>query len=131
MSRVRLVAALTALAVLALTANALGSILRGGGRDDPQMPVKLIVSATEVTFSYSAVRVDCSDGSRVRQGGAIHAAHINERGRFRDRLEVEGATSVVRGRLVGRRASGSLTYDLIYAGGECHSGKVPWKAKQK
>ena len=131
---------LLALAVAVLQASpALGAIYRGTGTDDPQMPVKVAVDGREVTFRYADVLVDCSDGSQVRQGGAVHAGRLNSENRFKDTLEVEGAdtshidltTSVVGGKVTARKAWGTVVYDLSYDGGECHSGEVRWSAKRR
>jgi hypothetical protein len=121
--------AAAASAIAALPASA--RVYRGAGVDDPEMPVKVKLSGTDVIFEYTDVRVGCSDGSEPRQGGASHSDRLNDRRRFRDRLEIEGATSLVKGKVRDQRATGTLHYDLAYEGGECHSGKVEWKAKRK
>ena len=41
------------------------------------------------------------------------------------------ATSVVGGKVGARRATCTITYEMEYDGGECHSGVVEWKAKRK
>jgi hypothetical protein len=43
---------------------------------------------------------------------------------------VQMATPVVRGG-GARRATGTISYEMEYDGGECHSGVVEWKAKRK
>lgn len=116
---------------LVATATASASIYRGTARDDAQMPVKLTLRGEAVTFAYSDVITRCSDDSEVRQGGAKHNTVLNERGRFNDTFEVDGATSLVRGSVQGRKATGIVSFDLVYDGGECHSDKVEWKAKRK
>ena len=116
---------------LSLAAVANGSTYRGAGVDDEQMPVKLKLTDGDLIFDYTDVLVHCSDGSSPRQGGASHTDRLNQRNRFKDRLEIGGATSLVKGKVKERKATGTLTYDLAYEGGECHSGEVEWKAKRK
>ncbi len=116
---------------LVVAASASASIYRGSARDDAQMSVKLALSGDSLTFKYSNVRTGCTDGSEVRQGGAEHNTVLNELGKFKDTFEVGGATSLVRGSVQGRKATGIVRFDLIYDGGECHSDKVEWKAKRK
>jgi hypothetical protein len=132
-------ALVAAFALLAIAASpALAAIYRGAAVSDEQMPVKVRLSGDDLTFEYEDVLVECSDGSRPRQGGASHTDRLNERGRFKDQVGldspepgVEEVTSVVKGKVRKRKAAGTLTYDLDYAGGECHSGVVKWKAKRK
>jgi hypothetical protein len=128
--------AFTLLAVAAVPASA--ATYRGAAVGDGAMPVKLKVTGRDLIFEYEQVRVVCSDGSQPRQGGAAHPDRLNARGRFKDRLVVEDpspgvqmATSVVRGKVGTRRATGTITYEMEYDGGECHSGVVEWKAKRK
>jgi hypothetical protein len=128
--------AFTLLAVAAVPAS--GATYRGAAVGDGAMPVKLKVTGRDLIFEYEQVRVVCSDGSQPRQGGATHPDRLNARGRFKDRLVVEDpspgvqmATSVVRGKVGARRATGTITYEMEYDGGECHSGVVEWKAKRK
>jgi hypothetical protein len=119
-------------------APALAATYRGAAVDDPAMPVKLKVTGDVVIFDYTDVLTECSDGSQIRQGGLKHSDRLSERGRFKDRVEltepkpeIKGATSVGKGRVRKRKASGTLSYDLVYHGGVCHSGVVEWKAKRK
>lgn len=128
--------ALALLAVAAVSVSA--ATYRGAAVGDGAMPVKLKVTGRDLIFEYEQVRVVCSDGSQPRQGGATHPDRLNARGRFKDRLvvedpspEVQMATSVVRGKVGARRATGTITYEMEYDGGECHSGVVEWKAKRK
>jgi hypothetical protein len=121
--------AAAASAIAAMPATAL--VYRGAGVEDPEMPVKVKLTGADVIVEYTDVRVGCSDGSEPRQGGASHSDRLNDRRRFKDRLALEGATSVVKGKVRDRKATGTLRYDLAYEGGECHSGKVGWKAKRK
>ena len=128
--------AFTLLAVAAVPVSA--ATYRGAAVADGAMPVKLKVTGRHLIFEYEKVRVTCTDGSQPRQGGATHPDRLNARGRFKDRLVVEDpipavqmATSVVRGRVGVRRATGTITYEMEYDGGECHSGVVQWKAKRK
>ncbi len=123
-------------ACLALAASAAAMTYRGSGVEDPQMPVRLQIGADEtVAFEYADVLVDCSNGESLPEPGAEHLTSLNEAGRFRDVVteEVEGgsAASSVRGRVGALRARGTVSFDLVYAGGECHSGSVAWKAKRK
>ncbi len=126
-----------AVACLALAASAAAMTYRGSGSDDPQMSVRLQLGADEtVAFEYADVLVDCSNGESVREPGAEHLTSLNELGRFRDAIseEVEGgsvASSSVRGRVGALRARGTVNFDLVYLGGECHSGSVAWRAKRK
>lgn len=129
-----LAVALIAVAV----APALAATYRGAAVDDRAMPVKLKLTGDDLIFEYTDVLVECSDGSERRQGGAKHPGRLNERARFKDRIEieeptpeVEEATSVVKGKVGKRKAAGTITYDLVYHGGMCHSGVVEWKAKRK
>lgn len=139
MKRVVAAAALAVPLAVVLAASAYGSIYRGAGTADPQMPVKVTLTGTKVDFSYSDVLVTCSDGSQVRQGGAVHVARLTPDGRFRDMLAVEGentstidfTTSLVRGRVTTKKAWGSVVYELEYDGGECHSAEVHWAAKRR
>jgi hypothetical protein len=117
---------------------ALGATYRGAAVDDPAMPVKLKVTGDVVIFGYTDVLTECSDDSQIRQGGLKHSDRLGEHGRFKDRVELEEpkpeielATSVVKGRVGVRKAAGTLSYDLVYHGGMCHSGVVEWKAKRK
>jgi hypothetical protein len=110
---------------------ALAATYRGAGVEDEAMPVKLKLAGRDVVFDYTDVLVECSDGSHPRQGGASHSDRLNRRDRFKDRLEVGGTTSLVKGKVGEHRARGTITYRLRYGGGECHSGKVKWKAKRK
>ena len=66
------------------------------------------------------------------QGGATHPDRLNARGRFKDRLVVEDpspgvqmATSVVRGKVGARRATGTITYEMEYDG-----GRVPQRRRR-
>jgi hypothetical protein len=130
----RIVAPGLALAVALIAvavAPALAATYRGTAVDDRAMPVKLKLTGDDVIFEYTDVLVECSDGSAPRQGGASHSDHLSDRNRFKDRLELEGTTSVVKGKVGKRKAAGTLTYDLVYHGGMCHSGVVEWKAKRK
>ena len=125
-----------AVACLALATSAAAMTYRGSGSDDPQMRVRLQLGADEtVAFEYADVLVDCSNGESLRQPGAEHLASLNELGRVRDAIseEVQGgsAASRVRGRVGARKARGTVRFDLVYAGGECHSGAIAWKAKRK
>jgi hypothetical protein len=128
-----------AIALLAVAAApAPAATYRGAGVDDEAMPVRLKLTGDVLIFDYTDVLTDCSDGSETRQGGLEHSDRLSERGRFKDRVELEepqpdikSATSVVKGRVRKRRAAGTLSYDLVYHGGECHSGVVEWKAKRK
>jgi hypothetical protein len=127
-----------AVALLAVAvAPAVAATYRGAAVDDPEMPVKLKVTDDVVIFDYTNVLTEC-DGSQIRQGGYKHSDRLSERGRFKDRVEltepkpeIKLATSVVKGRVGKRKAAGTLTYDLVYHGGMCHSGVVEWKAKRK
>lgn len=126
----------TAVTCLALAAPAAALTYRGSGVEDPQLRVRLQLGADgTVSFEYWNVRVECSNQEHLREPGAEHLATINELGRFRDAIseEVEGGTasSSVKGRVGARRAKGTISFDLAYTGGECHSGPVPWKAKRK
>ena len=114
-----------------LSASAFADTYRGSAADDEQMPVKVKLTGRDVIFDYTDVLVTCSDGSQVRQGGAQHADRLNARDRFKDTIESHGVTSVVRGRITAERALGTMTYDFVYEGGECHSGKLEWKAHRK
>lgn len=121
-----------ALALVAGTvAPALAATYRGAAVDDTAMPVKLKLTGDDLIFEYTDVLVECSDGSEPRQGGASHSDHLSDRNRFKDRLERGGTTSVVKGKVGKRKAVGTVTYDLVYHGGMCHSGVVEWKAKRK
>jgi uncharacterized protein (UPF0264 family) len=115
----------------ALSAAAFADTYRGSAVEDEQMPVKVKLTGRDVIFDYTDVLVACSDGSQVRQGGAQHADRLNARDRFRDTIESHGVTSVVKGRISAERAIGTVAYDLVYGGGECHSGKLEWKARRK
>jgi len=126
----RALAAGVALTLAAATVAAAATYL-GGGVEDELMPVKVKRTGSDLIFSYTDVMVACSDGSTPRQGGASHTDRLNERHRFKDRLEIGGATSLVKGKVKEKKATGTLTYDLLYEGGECHSGEVEWKAKRK
>ncbi len=103
------------------------------------MPVKVVVDERNVSFSYSDVLVNCTDGSQVRQGGAVQKGRLNGEGRFKDVLEVEGedtsdvdwTTSVIHGKVTEKKASGTLSYELSYDGGDCESGEVRWSAKRR
>ncbi len=122
----------TALAlVLVAGAPASASIYRGSAREDTRMPVKLALSGDKVTFEYSDVLTRCSDGSEVRQGGAVHNTVLKQSGKFKDTFEDGGATSLARGKIVGHKATGIVSFDLVYEGGGCHSEKVEWKARRK
>jgi hypothetical protein len=110
---------------------ALAATYRGAAVEDEAMPVKLKLAGGDVVFDYTDVLVECSDGSHPRQGGASHSDHLNRRDRFRDRLEVGGTTSLVKGKVGEHKAKGTIIYRLRYNGGECRSGKVKWKAKRK
>jgi plastocyanin len=127
-------AAIAALAVAA--APALATTYRGAGVDDAKMPVRVTVSADDaVRFVYSKVRVHCTSGESVRQGGGDHSTTLTQTDRFRHTIEQQTedglAMSSVRGKVGQRRAHGTLSFDLSYEGGECHSGAVEWKAKRK
>ncbi len=123
--------ALAIVASAALAGAASATTYRGSGLDDTEMPVKVKLTGRDLIFDYTDIRVSCSDGSEPRQGGASHADVLNEHGRFKDKIEVGGATSVVKGKVRRNKAVGTITYDLLYDGGECHSGQVQWKAKRK
>jgi hypothetical protein len=128
-----------AVALLAgVVAPALAATYSGSAVDDPAMPVKLKLTGDVVIFDYTDVLTECSDGSEPRQGGLKHSDRVNERGRFKDRVEleepkpgIESAASVVKGRVGKRKAAGTVAYELVYHGGMCHSGVVEWKAKRK
>lgn len=124
--------------VLALAGadSAAATTYRGTAVDDPELTVRLHLGTDgTVAFEYARVPVECSNGDSLRQPGAEHLATIGSLGRFRDAIseEVDGgtATSSVRGRVGDRKARGSLSFDLVYEGGECHSGTLRWKAKRK
>jgi hypothetical protein len=128
--------ALAMLAVAAAPASA--ATYRGTAVGDPAMPVKIKLTGDVVIFDYTNVLTECSNGSETRQGGFEHSDRLSGRDRFKDRLEldepkpgIERATSVVKGKVGKRKAAGTLTYDLVYHGGMCHSGVVEWKAKRK
>lgn len=127
------IAAIATALVLCVAGSALASasIYRGSARHDAEMRVKLTLSGQIVTFDYSNVLTRCSDGSEVRQGGAVHNTDLNQLGKFKDTFEDGGATSLVRGKVESRRATGIVSFDLLYDGGECHSEKVEWKARRK
>lgn len=123
---------------LALGASdpAAATTYRGAAVDDPELTVRLqLGSDGTVAFEYAGVSVECSNGDSLRQPGAEHLSTLGPLGRFRDAIseEVDGGTaaSSVRGRVGGRKARGSLSFDLAYEGGECHSGTLRWKAKRK
>ena len=122
---------------LALPAAVWATTFRGAGLEDPETTVTVRVTrAGVVRFDYSDVLVTCSNGERLREPGAEHSALLGADDRFIDTIEQQlpdGATgkSWVKGRLRHRRARGALTYDLLYEGGECHSGKLHWKARRK
>jgi hypothetical protein len=129
-----LAAALLAVAV----APAVAATYRGAGVADPAMPVKLKLTGDVVIFDYTDVLTECSDGSQVRQGGYKHSDRLSRSGRFKDRVEltepkpeIKSATSVVKGKVGKHKAAGTISYDLVYHGGMCHSGVVEWKAKRK
>ena len=128
---------LAAALALTLPVAASATTFHGAAVDDPATTVTLRVSkAGVVGFSYSDVLVTCSNGDEVREPGADHSTTLGDDDRFKDVIEQDlegGATgkSLVRGRIRGRRARGVLAYDLLYDGGECHSGKLRWKAKRK
>lgn len=127
------IAAIATVLVFSLAAGATASaaVFRGSASDDPKMAVKLTLSAGAVTFEYSDVLTGCSDGSQVRQGGAVHETVLNELGKFKDTLAKDGVTSTVRGKLGGARATGVVHFEFAYDGGECNSEKVEWKARRK
>ncbi len=129
----RSIAAIASVLVLSLAAGATASamVFRGTARDDPKMSVKLALSAAAVTFEYAHVLTECSDGSQVRQGGAVHETVLNDLGKFKDTLAEGGVTSVVRGQVSGARATGAVHFRFVYDGGECDSEKVAWKARRK
>ena len=124
---------------IGLAAPAQASTYRGAGVGDPGMPVKVVVEGRNVNFSYADVLVNCTDGSQVRQGGAVQKARLGPDGRFKDALEVEGddasnvdwTTSIVHGKVTEKKATGTLSYDLSYDGGDCESGEVRWVAKRR
>jgi hypothetical protein len=128
-----------ALALIAgAVAPALAATYRGTAVGDLAMPVKLKLTGDDLIFEYTGVLVECSDGSEPRQGGVSHSDRLSDRGRFKDRVvfeepkpEIEEATSVVKGKVGRRKATGTVSYDLVYHGGMCHSGVVEWKAKRK
>ncbi|MQA75776.1 MAG: hypothetical protein GEU88_15795 [Solirubrobacterales bacterium] len=128
----RITARALALALaLALVGASVASatVYRGAGADDARMPVKLKVLDGVVTFSYSEVLTRCSNGDRVRYPGANHSAALRRNDRFRDTITDDGQSSVVRGSVGPRHATGTIRYQLAYPGGECHSGEVEWTAK--
>lgn len=139
MRRVALAVAIAVPLAILVAAGALGAVYRGAGTNDPEMPVKVTVSDKKVDFSYSDVLVHCSDGSQVRQGGAVHSARLNGEGKFKDTLDVEGedestidfTTSIVRGHVTQKKAWGTVAYELEYDGGDCHSSEVHWTAKRR
>ncbi len=131
MSRATAAAALALALAVALTASAHAATYRGTAVGDPQMAVKLKLEGDAVTFSYTDVPVKCSDGSTPRQGGAEHLDLLNENRRFRDRVEGDGAVSHARGRVRPKRARGRVSFDLVYPGGECHSGEIEWRARRR
>lgn len=122
---------------LGLAPAASATMFHGAGVDDPQMTVTLRVSkAGVVHFDYAEIAVDCSNGDRVREPGAKHSTMLGESNRFSNTVvqDLSGgasASSSVKGRVRGRRAGGIVAYDLFYEGGECHSGRVRWKARHK
>ena len=125
-----------AVASLALAAPAAATTYRGAGTGDPQMRVRLQLAADgTVAFEYAKVLVECTNDERLREPGAEHLASLNELGRFGDTVSEEvgdgTASSSVKGRVGARKARGTVSFDLTYAGGECHSGSVPWKARRK
>jgi hypothetical protein len=131
-----LLAAATVALWLGAAAPAGAMTFRGSAVEDPQMSVRLQLGADgTVAFEYAKVMVECSNGERLRQPGAEHLATRGPRGRFRDEISeaVEGgnATSSARGRVGKRKAKGTVSFELSYEGGECHSGPVRWKARRK
>lgn len=130
--------ALATAAMLAFPAAASGTTFRGSAVDDPATVVTLRVSkAGVVRFDYTDVMVSCSNGDDVREPGADHSTMLGDNARFSDTIDQELAPenakgkSFVKGHLRGRKAAGVLAYDLLYDGGECHSGNVRWKAHRK
>jgi hypothetical protein len=135
---VRLLLAAAAVVALSLAAAAPAAAMtyRGAAVEDPQMSVRLQLGADgTVAFEYAKVMVECSNGESLRQPGAEHLATLGPLGRFRDTIfeEVDGgdATSSARGRVGKRKAKGTVSFELAYEGGECHSGAVRWKARRK
>ena len=121
---------------LAGVAPAAAMTYRGAAVDDPVLTVRLQLGTDgTVAFEYARVPVECSNGESLREPGAEHLATLGPEGRFRDAIseEVAGGTaaSSVRGRVGTRKARGSLSFDLVYEGGECHSGQLRWKARRK
>ena len=122
---------------LVLPAASSAATFRGEAVDDPQTAVTLRVSkAGVVSFDYTGVLVECSNGDRVREPGAEHSTMLGDDLRFSDTITTDlpdhaQGKSFVKGRLRGRKAVGALSYDLLYDGGECHSGKVRWKAHRR
>ena len=128
---------LAAALALALPAAASATTFRGAAVDDPATTVTLHVSKSGVVaFDYSDVMVSCSNGDAVREPGAEHSTTLGADDRFKDVIVQDleqGATgeSFVKGLVQRRKAGGVLKYSLTYEGGECHSGKVRWKAHRK
>ena len=130
-------AALIALALSLLTASiAVATTFRGAAIDDRQMRVKVRSGKDgSVSFSYSEVLVECSNGETLREPGAQHSGTLNDRNRFKDTIaeQVAGgvASSVVKGRIGAKKATGIVRFELTYDGGACRSGAVAWKAKRR
>jgi hypothetical protein len=123
------VGALALTLALAVTAVAAATTYRGDADGDSRMAVKLKVRAGTVLFNYSNVLTRCSNGDHVRYPGARHSTVLRRTDRFKDTITDGQQTSVVRGRVGSRRASGTIRYELSYDGGECHSGRVDWRAR--
>jgi hypothetical protein len=134
--RLLLTAAAAAALWLGAVAPATAMTYRGAAVDDRRMSVRLQLGADgTVAFEYARVMVECSNGERLRQPGAKHLATLGPLGRFRDAIAEEladgSATSSARGRVGKRKAKGTVSFELVYEGGECHSGPVRWKARRK
>jgi hypothetical protein len=130
------IAILVLAVVLVPASHASATAFRGFAVGDHEMGVTIRVSkAGVVAFDYANVLVTCSNGDELRQPGGRHSMMLGEASRFSDTIEQEvrsaTATSQVQGRVRGGRARGSVSYDLVYEGGQCHSGEVLWRAKRK
>ena len=121
--------ALALVLTVSVASVAQATTYRGAGVDDPRMAVKLKLRDGVVAFSYSDVLTECSNGDRLRYPGARHSTMLKRSDRFKGTISHAGQTSTIRGRVRSRRASGTIHYRLSYAGGECDSGQVEWRAK--